>query len=462
MLYRFITLFVILFMTFSVSKASEEQSQKWYYAWRDSTQELLAYTADGQVNTLLTGHRVNNLWQEEGETAIALVIDETHYSFFKLTPTEAIPIDAEFDNHIDPYNVNFGGRFYTGSYFLISSSQQPEKVLVDLNKLQAKVLNHRRSHDFVLSENRELIRFFSDVGEDGKSQLELWEYKLDTGDERLIYRQDNNSSMLSCSSYRYGDQWLCHQEMDTVDGNILRYFLINEDGTTTKIIDDQQYQLRWIVYSSDNDDLIIFDKLCMVQCSVEVYPRGELQPKVYPIDSKYLPLQEKFGFIGFWVISNGLLFSDSAKVFRVKSDGTFKELGENICCHDVGTWSPDGKWLVLWSDDFEKTRVWNLDEDKLEFEYVNSEMVSLVEYFEGGFVLTEGCSSTQVYLYSTKEPMQFMGDPCTFIFRILSDDTFLIDDSLNNGDLDEGIYHYDPMTDTYTLLIADAHIGTGR
>ncbi len=199
-----------------------------------------------------------------------------------------------------------------------------------------------------------------------------------------------------------------------------------------------------------------------MQCSVNIYPNGELKPKLYPIDSKYLPLQEKFGFIGFWVISNGLLFSDSAKVFRVKSDGTFKELGGNICCHDVGTWSPDGKWLVLWSDDFAKTRVWNLEENKLEFEYENSEMVSLVEYFEGGFVLTEGCSSTQVYLYSIRKPMKFMGDSCTFIFRILSDDTFLIDDRLNNRDRGEGIYHYDPAIDTYTLLVADAHISTGR
>ncbi len=49
-----------------------------------------------------------------------------------------------------------------------------------------------------------------------------------------------------------------------------------------------------------------------------------------------------------------------------------------------------------------------------------------------------------------------MGNSGMRLVDLLPDDTLIID-VWGEGTLTEGIYHYDPTTDKYTLLVANAH-----
>ncbi len=158
------------------------------------------------------------------------------------------------------------------------------------------------------------------------------------------------------------------------------------------------------------------------------------------------------------ITKNGLLLSNN-DVSLLTKDGTLKNLGTYYCCELVNSLSSDHKWIVLANPKDFKALVWNLDQGRVEFEYpILGGMVTAVEYFERGFAITELYSpQTMVYLYSTQKPVKIVGDVAAFVIDILPDDTFLIDDHFDNDARDQGIYRFDPITDKYTLLVADAH-----
>jgi hypothetical protein len=500
---------IALLVLFGVSRASEKQPQKWYWAWRESSQTLLAYTAEGQVNRLLQGGRVDQILLGEENTALAAVLDNAHYSFYKLTSTDAKPIQANFDSKILT-DTRFSIFKLTTSYWIVYTDKTNQRILIDLNKEQAKLLDHKFTAYTSISLHDKVLWFLADPDQDDTVALwNVWEYRLDTGEEHILHKQEKPLSTLKvenlkCNENPSGDQRLCWLATDPNPSARIDIWLINSNGTTIyKQIEQKDVYFitvdcvsnksgnQWLCRSYDNvrgkfsnfhiwtmsregkvrslfensdsrgyrwnalftdDGFVVIDELCKSKCAIEVYQAGSTTPILYPLRQEYLPIYHPAAAA---ILKSGLLLLND-EVFLLNKDGVLKDLGRFFCCETVYTLSPDYHWIVLAGADPNTTRVWNLEEGNLEFEY-SSTMVVAVDYFEQGFVISEFASpETILYLYKTRKPIKVMGNSGMGLIDLLSDDT-LIMDVWGKGTLTDGIYHYDPTRGEYTLLVADAH-----
>jgi len=523
MRFRSILILVVALMLFGVSKAAENQPQKWYWAWREKTQELFAYTADGQVNKILEGVPVDQIWLSGENMAIALVLDEKQYSFYKLTSTEAIPIKATFDTSVNQgaYSNWFNFHVLSGRYFLVYYSIPSILILIDLNKEGAFLLeDYPTAYTGFAFHNESFWFLTSPDSGDTQTFWNVWEHRLDTGKERILYKQEKpfpaaTAEHLQCSINPPNDQRLCWLATQHDPSPRIDIWLINADGFTIhKEIDqpptvdsvwggcvsdhlDNQWLCAshinyndnhsetniWIMYRDgrsqiiatksgsginrwtvdfSNDHFVVIDNLCADNCSVEVYKLGITEPIVYAIKSEYSELFDQMRLNGVDVLDNALLLYANDGAYYLNRNGTMTSLGEFFCCPHLDSLAPDYKWIVLFNKATKATQVWNLDKGSIEFKFLLG-WVWGVTYFERGFAIkSTHLSPVYIYLFSTKKSVRIYDESSLYVLDILPNDTFLIDAQSDENNHKRGIFRYDPVTGKYTLLLADAHDETGK
>src|SRR5690606_25901584 len=90
MRYRLL-IFTLLLMLVS-SAAAAQEAETWFWAWKPEARELVAYTATGDVNTLLDYNFEDtqvNAWRLSEDSALAVLTSGGARQLYRLTSTEA-------------------------------------------------------------------------------------------------------------------------------------------------------------------------------------------------------------------------------------------------------------------------------------------------------------------------------------------------------------------------------------
>src|SRR5262245_16726297 len=136
---RWIVISLLITVTPIVS-AQDNEPQIWNWAWKSDSGELFAYSAEGDVNTLLTSGLkwIDSLWRVSDDRAVALLQMGDETAFYDLTPQSAQTFSLNFDLHLleVPFDIRYGYRLegYSAPYMLFTPytnlSSPPSESLI--------------------------------------------------------------------------------------------------------------------------------------------------------------------------------------------------------------------------------------------------------------------------------------------------------------------------------------------
>ncbi|MCA0455322.1 MAG: hypothetical protein LCI00_15200 [Chloroflexi bacterium] len=387
----------------------------WFWAWRsydlevtqteDQRGDLIAFTPDGVVNTLLEDvfpivlRRVS-----DNQSFVGGKIADT-YSLYYLTSTQAVKVTELFDqsymDSLRSYDVYYAGSKYfmpdiipagKGRY-LIADTKRDQYAIFDAIEQQTTNVKLRpwcKDECVRVSEDGRYIRYRvspSDVMADsstasrGENTLpyQIFEYDTLTQTERLVYEQPildrgvryNTPPYGDCTPDRYGDRWYCELYFDddqTPSGvaNEKRIVSINGDAEEVpfewklKIFDDKWYflDLDRNAYNVGQCD----------DCTITVHPDRLENPPFEFLAPQRAGTSFENGYSAFG--NNIQLLSEeyiglglqSSTAYAVSRAGEVTELGVRHCCTDPTSFDfYDAKsgFLVSYNLTTKQTQIWN-------------------------------------------------------------------------------------------------------
>ncbi|NDJ77017.1 MAG: hypothetical protein GYB65_12245, partial [Chloroflexi bacterium] len=306
------------------------------------------------------------------------------------------------------------------------------------------------------SEDGRYLRYASET----EDEWTLWERDLQTGQERAVYADYPGTGD------RYGENWLSFRRVEVGDDYVTRYVQVTLDGNETilaSITDDDAVKTT---IRMEPDGLISYDRNCLsdpgneMGCTLEYTPFDGSDPLVYMLpgdvaarDSspRLFPLlydthllielhiredESSRRYTEYW-----LLESDGAALFlgyngRVLADGRIVMASERIAEEDDETWP---------------YRIWDTDAMAYTAAVVGTPDygapgLEVVEFYNG-IVFIEDLSDWRSSVYRFADQSAFSLPLGWYpVFHLLPDGTTFVLDR-------NGLYHYDPATDTITPLL---------
>ncbi len=431
----------------SVSAQEDSTVKTWYFAMMQGT--VAAYTAEGEMNTLLEAEKIGSGTRLGPQTALLEVTVGGATAIYKLTPEAAEPLDFDFDfeelEH--PPEASLALASPDGTHAVIFSSYTfAPAVLIDLETNTGELLT-----DLILHPQN-CCRFSADGAyfrypsgqPNSDATWTLWEHDLAAGQERAIHEYTRAVPLMPD---RYGEYWLYSLGLNA-DTQTWSYILVHADGTAETFDEFPANQEHIIYWTIIGDETVTYNAACTADCTVEVYPLPEGEPAVFSMPSteeNVTPLYRG---------ENGLLvWFQMAELWFLSDDGEAEQVGFSP---QAGTHYPRGeRWVVVTdAPDSTNFKVWdNLTQTfVMESETVGDYMYLDLHNRETGFLLADlSTNEAPTYLYREEAVVEL---PPGRYFELLADGTVLGWSQMGiEGKTGPGIFRYDPGPGEYTMLV---------
>lgn len=475
-MFRFFSFIFLLFLAAAPVYAQNtitDSETKWWWAWREQTGELLAFNAEGDTNVIAEIETINHFSRLNEDTALAILQTGDEYGLYKLTSQASIQVDYQVDGMFEgSFDYDNSGAYQLlaaeGDYAVISGSSHRELWLFNMitNTLEPldqllhtsnhcsydlSGLPYRMEACLRFSEDGHYLRYIADISSaTSEDQFALRERDLATGVEENFYvptgLPDANSTNIDCESGAYGEQWLCYRysEFDTYAAGA--YWLVNRAGEMRTLIEESLYGGYWWGIYFSRDSLIVNERRCNGECSIIVKPPDGGFAQWFVIPQNTITSDQIYYVVP---LSNGnLLLSANSKKYTLTATGELQELGAIYCCEVIDTTSPDYRWIIVATE--QGATIWDLERNQEKFTVATSLPITL--YTSKGFVI----NNRWVYFNNDDSLLELSIGENGGIVDMLPERTLLYEQVEANDEFARGIYRYDPETDTYTELVADA------
>jgi hypothetical protein len=457
MCYQVFVVLVSVVMLMPVVLAAQDD-ETWYFAWKPETGEVVAYTAEGEVNTILEDGGRAWGWRLDSQTAVVYMELEygEDYGLYKLTPETAQLLIPDVDPR--DFGPAYGGpaRYirYSAPFLSLTIDEVGFRRSLLINIETGVVENFNNIKDCCrFSEAGEFLRFVTVEEQSGSITLRLWERILATGETRVIHRINSTDQYAGLSPDTYGDRWLFVEDSNQ-DHAFITITMLYSDGRSELIAEETPDTIReWHHWRFLDSDLIFSSSpLCQHDCFLQLSSPIEENPisfilppliageigsliPIYATDNQRLLINRTLE--GYWLLSN-----DEAPVF-IGAWKSGKIMGWNI--------STDGHWLLVLDDSEqpEEYRVW----DNFNAEYVITDELPSDGRPVG---MTYNDADVMVQNYSGGRGQYYRSSSST-VYELPNGGAYVA--ILENGNLlfnDQNIYSYNPEQDLFTLLVDGA------
>jgi hypothetical protein len=435
------------------SALSAQEAERWYYGWNPDSGEVFAYTAEGEVNSLLSDvGEIEYIRRVNDENALGLLLAGDAEQLYLLTPEEARSLTATFDTS----DFDFAPLLIGGDYALFTSSYSfgaSTGMLADFSAGTLSPLGdfdmHRGVRQAAFSEDGALLRFIR-VDEGEPDQWSLVERTLATGEDRVIYSGEGFPNLIADD---YGDHWLVSENVSEGDNPRRAYVLVSASGESETAAESSRDNpvagnlLEGYVLSYSAD--------CSGGCEVTMQPIEGGAERTLAAPGFFNPVA---------VVGDGQLL-----VVDLETDA-FYLLSEGEQPQEIGGYdprivsqpfsellSPDERFLLVLTEegDVEGYSVWDFEQEQFAFHSpIEQYPFILVYYDEGGFIVTEGVVTFD--LYRTADGSAFPLPEEAGRCLVVLDDGDVLCTITGDSEHDRGIYRYDADEDTYVLLVEGA------
>jgi hypothetical protein len=453
------------------ARAQTEADNVWNWAWREPDWELLAYTDDGEVNTVVeAGARHTSAWRISPDSAIAfitLVNGET--AMYELTHEAIHPLTLNFDLAELEVPLGLDGRgygyqldSYHHPYMLFTHAMQQSSppfdplLLVNAEAMTVDLIGNDVLN-FRLSEDGQRLRYVVGEGDFGAITLTIRERALASGEERDLHTISEETPTLVPDTY--GERWLLGTIHDEGDDSMLIYQILEATGDA-ELIYSENVSFHYSYYEFFGEDLMFYQPICEANCSLNLMtPTGEVQTFSVP--------DALVGTHILTVVRRGdedqIVISGGSDYWLLSSESEHALLGYAYFAgsHQPPMLSPDRRWLVTADSDPAVStptqyRAWDL---------VNQEMVLEFPVYEGnplymvydseGFITQLRDAGDEIFLYR-------YADEAAFDLPNAAGNSYF--DILPGGDVlymvfenqQYSIYRYNPDNGSSVLLVEDA------
>ncbi|MBZ0284498.1 MAG: hypothetical protein K8L97_27410 [Anaerolineae bacterium] len=450
-------LWLVIGAWFSITAAHAQDTQSWYWA-RTNDSGLVAYTQDGTINHLIeSGVEDTNFraWRLAPDSALGIITIANELKLYHLTADAAQEIETPFPLVDSGWVV----PAHTGNNIVLLSVLNVQEVLgmlVNVEQNSASPLTGQLSligvARPVFSADGLYLRYFS-----MNPETEVWtiyERKLENGQEREIYTIEGDTFPM-ISSDTAGDHWLYMQRDQETKLN--RFTLIQSSGVSELIAEDPREE--GIMRRIFGDALMTSNVFCEADCTIEMTPLIAGQPTMQftlPVSGSIVnPLRQ--------IDDTHLLLQDDQTIWLLGADGFAEQVGywnaRSMIAFDNAI-SPDSRYILAFesSDDPTTYQLWDISNQQVVLKRGDStESVFLVQAFygEGGILVTENVQRFSLYRFGDGANIQ-LPESNGIYFDVLADGTVLYNHSRSDEAREQGIYRYDPNSETFTLFVPDA------
>jgi hypothetical protein len=441
----------------------------WYFAVGEG--QLVAYALGGEVNVLVETGVDDGVygWRLGPQSAlVALSVADGLYHYYHLTPDAAQPLTFDFETEglSPPEAANGKLAAYRDPYVVLMLSERPHLgLLADMDTGMVTPLQHPLYYPFNLysarfSADGQLLRYMGSAPDDSQP-WRLQERDLASGEERTIHTLSLETNLPYITTDTYGEQWIVSVRGDEGHSETL----LDSDGSSEVLPGDQISEGHTLTQLFE-DDVIAYVP-CNDQCELQLNPGTEnesvlfvvpqITSRIEPIarvDDQTLLVQMQYDYL--------LLEDEPGADMAFKSAETlgFWALGTVIPTRGDALWS--GRWLATVDQPLSPTayRVW----DGVSKDFVleggpgaaDTFWIASLTYGDGGVLVMEQTleeARAQLYRAADGAVIELPAISNGEYVDVLPDGTVLYSQVSGSETLTKGIYHYDPDTETYTLLV---------
>ncbi|MEO8395076.1 MAG: hypothetical protein ABI700_18915 [Chloroflexota bacterium] len=449
--------------------ATAKPDTKWWWAWRESSRELIAFNAEGDSSVIATDlASIHRFARVSNDTAFAVLEIGGEFAPYKLTPQSAVrinfPTEVSFSPNANGYTA-FGIAATQGAYVVLTTYTQLWIYDLNTNEVQAvdrALTSNGCSNCVGFYRNGRFLRYPAPPSSDeSEAQFVVQERELATGVERTLYiargEPGAKNVSINCKEGAQGERWLCSGHSEFSNYGVDAVWLVDLRGQTRTLLAQSLFSYTWQIYYS-RDSLIILDERCMQDCTIEIETQAG-----YPAQSFKLPPQSLIpsDIYGVIPLSNeNLLLGAQGKNFILSKAGQLQELGYTYCCEALDTKSPDLHWIVLATDAGASATVWDLETSQAKFVIHDSIWPNIV-YTDSGFIVSDQLSDEKrspswVYFNNADSLLEISTDENGSFTDMLPDHALIYEQREDSTDLATGIYRYDTESKTYTPLVPGA------
>ena len=464
-----ITAFLLIPLGLSFGAQSPIERVIWNWAWRDATDELFAYSTDGETQLLLNGVTgTGGFWRVSDDQAFGLLEIDGGLDFYEVSPESAQIFTPSFETmgNFLPYRLE--AYSYPYMLFTSASSRTPTTIspalLYNLETRHTDILTDGAAPTPSLgccryTEDGDTLRY-AVISVDASDQtLVLRERILATGEEHTLYRFTDG--YLELGSDVYGERWLLLTDSEGFDADgTLPYEIFNINGTSEMLT--QAAFGSYTSYEFFGNDLIAYQPLCSGECFLRLLtPDGDsltFELPDVPYADSIIPLVQ---------IGDDLVIARTNDYWLLSAENEPLLIGYVYRggSHLPPNISPDGRWLLVTDTDSlsdAQLMVWDLisQEVVLEFPRVLDKPVYMI-YDADGFIVEslDYQSTNMLYRYSDERTFQLPDASRRIYFDVLPENVggSVLYEQYGQPDTDTaGIYLYNPDDESSTSLIEDA------
>lgn len=485
---RFLTIIFLLCVVGLAQAQQSEPEERWWWAYRASTGEVLAYNGDGEVNVILDdveGYEgfykafpFRNAIDITPDTILAVARVQGEFGLYKLSYDSAALLETLSDLN-ETTDDSYAYQFIVADapYVVMTHLLTSTVNLYVYNIENGAVFSfpiYQKFHPycpeyryveamrdcFGISSREHVIRYVEDAPLDEENvDWVLRELNLITGETRILFRQNLpqlRKYSVGCKPDKPGTQWLCysHEEVPEEHGYSLSYYIIRADGSVQTLLEDADEQLQYHMdagFGYDNE-IIFIDARNDPTFKFDIYALNQRQPETIVVNSEYfIPIL----FNTMRRFANGrIMLNGFGYYFLIETDGRVAYMGKSFCCHLREPISSDYRWIITTSqveDDWEWW-LWDTQEGRQLFEISGIEVYGRTNFTDYGLII----GKEWVYRYTDAAPLSLPAELDGEYHDVLPDGTLLYYQPQAAELREAGIYRYNPDTDDTNLLVADA------
>jgi hypothetical protein len=478
----------IIFLLCVVGLAQAQQSEpeeRWWWAYRESTGEVLAYNADGDSKVVLDGVQ---RYQENNDTAVfrtairvtpdtmvAVAKVNGEYGLYKFVRDSVQLMESLPNLNEDVKNARYAYQFIVadapyvvmtgfpaGAYLLdVYNIENNRKVLFEIDAdfyCPDHIFIETIKNCFGISGEENVIRYAAGSLDEEDATWTITEQNLVTGETKPIYtyiRNPEEEFSDWCQPDKVGLRWICvNQEGDLTDW--YAYYIIQADGSILNITKKTPGLAGFYVGAdvSEENDILFTDVRDAPIYKIKIYPPNQNEPEVitaystYPIHSMFFRKIRRFP-------NHLLIQEDIGRYFLIKNSGEVTYIGASLCCHIIEPVSSDYRWLItdFPSGDDWGLWLWDTQQGQQLFEINDmDEVYGGTNFTDFGLII----GKEWVYRYTDAAPLSLPAELDGEYHDVLPDGTLLYYQPQATELRGAGIYRYNPDTSEISLLVADA------
>ncbi len=443
-------LLLIFLASLTVTQAAPAD-EKWYFAQDIENGLITAYTPAGESNLILEGGFSERAYAnrlDDQSMLITLIVDGNN-TLYHLTPDSATPITTPVD--LNPVTGGFFLRDFSYPYAVLQVPGDTSVItalLVNLDTHTAEILTPNvvlfNGNTLVFSQEGEFLRY---IRQNGDSTWEIVERTLATASEQVIFTIQNQRFPTLMADV-FGENWLFFSRVD--DSTVPT--LIKADGTT------ETFPASNSLWSPIGDNIVITPAICQADCPIEVRTFDQTTQATFT-----LPVRDSYVY--------AVTQPDDSQIILVDTGiNAYYQLGADNFAHLIGYWSPqivftpiqdvlspDGRYLLTITSEESPIgySVWDTESQTYILQNTFKESgfnFVQITYSDMGFIIWE--NSQDAFAYFDGQITELPGADTGHYFDLFADGTLLyFQYGLEGAPNPQGIYRYDPSTDTYTRLV---------